>query len=425
MSAADASGADLRRAVIVVAAGSGTRLGLDRPKALVDVAGRTILEHALGTVFGMAEPAQVIVVVPRAELDTARELCRAAAGAASHRLSVVAGGSTRQASVAEGLGVVAGTVETVLVHDAARSFTPAAQFEAVAAAVERSGAGVIPALPVTDTVKEQDAAGAVVRTLDRSSLVAVQTPQGFPRAALVDAYTLADTEYTDDAALFAAAGGAVGVVPGDVLAFKITTPEDLRRAEGIAAVKARPGDEPRAAGSTAAAGTRLDARSDAEASPVLDIRTGIGIDVHAFDATQPLWLGGLLWPGEPGLAGHSDGDALSHAICDALLSAAGLGDVGARFGTADARYAGARGDVFLRATVALVADAGFRVVNVAVQLVAKRPRLSSRRAELEEHLGGLVGAPVSVAGTTSDGLGFTGTGEGVAALATALLQRTR
>ena len=145
--------------------------------------------------------------------------------------------------------------------------------------------------------------------------------------------------------------------------------------------------------------------------------------MHAFDAAAPLWLGGLHWPDEPGLAGHSDGDALAHAICDALLSAAGLGDIGGRFGTSDPRFADARGDVFLSETVASSADAGFTIGNVAVQVIANRPRLGPRRVEMEAHLSAVVGAPVSVSATTSDHLGFTGRGEGVAAVATALVHR--
>jgi 2-C-methyl-D-erythritol 4-phosphate cytidylyltransferase/2-C-methyl-D-erythritol 2,4-cyclodiphosphate synthase len=136
---------------------------------------------------------------------------------------------------------------------------------------------------------------------------------------------------------------------------------------------------------------------------------GYRLDIHAYDESVALWLGGLHWPDEPGLAGHSDGDALSHAICDALLSAAGLGDLGSRFGTNDPRFANAHGEVFLKATLALVDGAGFTIQNVAVQVIGNRPRLATRRGELEKHLSDVVGAPVSVAATTSDGLGFTGT----------------
>jgi 2-C-methyl-D-erythritol 4-phosphate cytidylyltransferase/2-C-methyl-D-erythritol 2,4-cyclodiphosphate synthase len=376
----------------VVAAGDGSRLGADEPKAFVRLNGVPILQRALRGVFGMAEPAQIVVVAPANRLDVARRIARDSAGAASEYLTVVAGGATRQQSVAAGLAAVASSVETVLVHDAARALTPSVLFDAVIVAVRSTDAGVIPGLAVSDTIKQADVAGRVERTLDRSRLVAVQTPQGFPRGQLVDAYAAAADDYTDDAAVFAAAGHPVTVIEGDRGAFKITTPWDLRRAEGL-----------------------IDGSSS--------VRTGVGIDVHAFDDGAPLWLGGLYWPDEPGLAGHSDGDAISHAICDALLSAAGLGDLGSRFGTADPRFAGAHGEVFIGETVRLVAGAGYSVGNVSVQLVANRPKLAGRRSELEQKLSAMVGAPVSVAATTSDGLGFAGRGEGVTVIATALVHR--
>ncbi|GAB3607610.1 bifunctional 2-C-methyl-D-erythritol 4-phosphate cytidylyltransferase/2-C-methyl-D-erythritol 2,4-cyclodiphosphate synthase [Conyzicola nivalis] len=383
-------------AIIVVAAGSGTRLGAAEPKALVTVGGQTILEHALSRVFDMTDAAQVVVVAPANRLDDARALATRVAGAATDHVTVVAGGDTRQQSVSAGLAVLEPGVEVVLVHDSARAFTPAAQFEAVIAAVRATGGGVIPGLAVADTIKQLDWTGAVERTVDRSQLVAVQTPQGFPRDGLLGAYASAAEDYTDDAAVFAAAGLPVTVVDGDPLAFKITTPWDLRRAESIL-------------GESAATGGTL--------------RTGVGIDVHGFDPDQPLWLGGLHWPGEPGLAGHSDGDAVAHAVCDALLSAAGLGDIGGNFGTDDPRFAGAHGDVFVCATVRLVIEAGFAVENVAVQIVGNRPKVAPRRILIEQRMSDLVGAPVSVSATTTDGLGFTGRGEGVTAIATALLRR--
>ena len=299
--------------------------------------------------------------------------------------------------MAAGLAALAPGIRIVLVHDAARALTPSDLFDRVVRAVANDGAGVIPALPVTDTIKRIDPLERVLDTVDRSDLVHVQTPQGFPRAELEAAYAAASQEavlvhHTDDAAVFAASGGTVRVVDGVARAFKITVPWDLRRAESIL-------------GATA------------------NIRTGVGMDVHAYDEAAPLWLGGLYWPDEPGLAGHSDGDAIAHAICDALLSAAGLGDIGGRFGTADPRFEDAHADVFLTETVALVAGAGFRVGNVSVQLLANRPRIGERRMELESHLSRLVGAPVSVSATTSDGLGFTGAGEGVLVMATALVHR--
>jgi 2-C-methyl-D-erythritol 2,4-cyclodiphosphate synthase len=152
-----------------------------------------------------------------------------------------------------------------------------------------------------------------------------------------------------------------------------------------------------------------------------DIRVGSGVDVHAFDAAAPLRLAALDWPGEPGLAGHSDGDAVCHAIVDALLAAAGLGDIGSRFGTAEPQYAGARSTLFVTDTVALLAAHGWRPVNVTVQIIGQRPRFSPRRDEAGAALTALVGAPVSIGATTTDGLGFTGRGEGIAVLATALI----
>ncbi|QHC72096.1 2-C-methyl-D-erythritol 4-phosphate cytidylyltransferase [Rathayibacter sp. VKM Ac-2801] len=382
-------------AVVVVAAGSGTRLGRERPKAYVDCAGRTILERSLRTVLLLSEPVQIVVVAPAALLEETAALVRAA-GAADGSVSVVAGGASRQESVARGLRALDPAVETVLVHDAARALTPVDQFERVIAAVRATGGGVIPGLPVTDTIKRIRADGGILGTVDRSELAAVQTPQGFPRTLLDEAYASAEEEFTDDAALLASRGGPSVVVAGDPLAFKITTPWDLARAEQVLAPP----------------------------PAVVVPRVGIGTDVHAFDDASPLWLAGLHWPGERGLSGHSDGDPVAHAICDALLAAAGLGDIGSRFGTADPRFENAHGEVFLRATRELVEAAGFAIGNVSVQLIGNRPKFSPRREEAQRLLTELLGAPVSVAATTSDALGFTGRGEGVAATATALVLPT-
>ena len=385
-----------RTAIIIVAAGSGTRLGAAMPKALVDVDGRTVLRHALEGVFA-AQPLHVILVAPPGhEQAAADELIEINRGH-GWRATVVVGGVTRQQSVAAGLAALPDRIEIVLVHDAARALTPPAQIDAVAAAVT-SDAGVIPALPVIDTLKRVDG-DAVVEAVDRSALAAAQTPQGFPRAALEAAYARAaetGEEHTDDAALFAAAGGVVRRIPGDERAFKITTPADLERAQMLL-------------------GERTPPRADLP-------RIGVGTDVHAFGGEGDLWLAGLEWPGEQPLSGHSDGDAVAHAMVDALLGAAGLGDIGQHFGTAHPEYAGAHADVFLARTAELLAEAGFAIGNVSVQFQGNRPRFSARRLEAEAALSrALGGASVSVSATTTDGLGFSGRGEGIAVTAVALI----
>lgn len=390
-------------AIIIVAAGAGTRLEAGVPKALVGIDARSILRHALDGVFA-ATPAQVIIVAPAGyEGDVQAEL-ELAAGERRDLACVVTGGATRQQSVAAGLRALRDDATTVLVHDAARALTPPAQIDAVARAVT-AHAGVIPVLPVVDTLKKV-ADGEVVAAIDRSELAAAQTPQGFPRLALEAAYAhaLANVvEYTDDAALFAAAGHCVRYIDGSARAFKITTPGDLDRARHLLGVS----------------GPNASAHSSAPTLRARIPRVGIGTDVHAFGGDGNLWLAGLEWPGEQPLSGHSDGDAVAHAIVDALLGAAGLGDIGAHFGTAHPEYAGAHAEVFLARTCELLTEAGFEIVNVSVQLQGNRPRFSARRVEAESVLSSVLGAPVSVSATTTDRLGFTGRGEGIAVTAVA------
>lgn len=389
-----------RLAVIVVAAGSGTRLAGGAPKAFVAIDAHTILWHALRGVFA-APRAQVVIVVPSgfeaAALTDAREI----AGDRTDLVSVVPGGATRQSSVAAGLSALGADVDTVLVHDAARALTPPEVFERVVAALDAGADAVIPAVPVVDTIKRVDATGAIVAAVDRSELAAAQTPQGFRLGVLEEALASADADHTDDAALVAAAGHDVITVDGDAVAFKITTGPDLDRARALLA-----GPVPAAHSSP----------------PQRTPRVGIGTDVHGFGGEGTLWLAGLEWPGEPALSGHSDGDAVAHAIVDAVLAAAGLGDIGTHFGTDRPEFAGAHAEAFLAHMRDLVAAAGWRIGNVSVQVQANRPRFSSRRDEAERVLSAaLGGAPVSVSATTTDGLGFTGRTEGVAAFATALV----
>ncbi|AWR22025.1 2-C-methyl-D-erythritol 4-phosphate cytidylyltransferase [Aurantimicrobium photophilum] len=381
-------------AVIVVAAGSGTRLGAALPKAFVDLAGQTLLERSLRSIILLPYPVQVVVVAPADFVADAEAIAHKVAPGLEELVSVVNGGTTRHDSVAAGLAAVQSSVEVVLVHDAARALTPTTLFADVDMAVQATGAGIVPALPVVDSLKQVDVTGGVLGIADRDQLRAAQTPQGFPRAELEAAYAAAgSSDYTDDAAVFAANGGAVTTIPGDEVAFKITTAWDLNRAHQV-----------------------LGGIPDTH-------RVGTGIDVHAFGEAENLWLAGLHWPGEKELSGHSDGDAVAHAICDALLSAAGLGDIGSRFGTADPAYADASGEVFVRGTIELLAASGFEPINVSVQLIGNKPRFSPRREEAQAVLTEWVGAPVSVSATTTDGLGFTGRGEGVAAIATALVRQ--
>lgn len=391
-------------AVIVVAAGSGQRLGAAAPKAFVGIDEHTILRHALQGVF--AGPlAQIVVVAPSAHqgdaLTDALDVAHASGPGRADLVSVVAGGLTRQQSVAAGLAAVWPDVAFVLVHDAARALTPPAVFTRVVAALEAGHDAVLPVLPVVDTIKRVDA-GAVVEAVDRAPLAAAQTPQGFSRAVLDAAYAEASTDHTDDAALVQAAGVAVWTVAGDERAFKITTAADLERARLLVGAAPGPG---------------------LVATPVLP-RVGVGTDVHAFGGAGTLWLAGLEWPGETPLHGHSDGDAVAHAIVDAVLAAAGLGDIGTHFGTDKPEYAGAHAPAFLARTRELVGAAGFAIGNVSVQVQANSPRFAARRAEAEAALSSALGAPVTVSATTTDGLGFTGAGEGVAAFAVALVVPT-
>lgn len=433
-------------ALVIAAAGAGTRLGAGMPKALVPLAdGRTLLRHCLDSVAaaraaGAAVDA-VVVLAPPAEEDAARVAAEVDAGPGlGAPVACVPGGAERADSVRAGLAAAADALDAlgpaagprrVLVHDAARALTPPAVFAAVEAALDAGAVAVVPGIAVTDTVKQvapgPGGAEVVTTTPPRAALRAVQTPQGFDLDALLAAHeavradpALDAAALTDDAMVMEAAGHPVAVVAGDAAAFKVTAPADLelarlelaRRADAPTPEEDPAMDQP----STDPAGPRPGA-----ALP----RVGVGTDVHRWapeDAPRPLWLGGVHWPGERGVAATSDGDVAAHAACNALLSAAGLGDLGAVFGVDRPEMADASGTAMLAEVLRLLTGAGLAVGNVAVQVVAPRPKVGTRRAEMEAALSAaLGGAPVSVSAATTDRLGFIGRGEGLVGIATALV----
>jgi 2-C-methyl-D-erythritol 4-phosphate cytidylyltransferase/2-C-methyl-D-erythritol 2,4-cyclodiphosphate synthase len=379
-------------AVVLVAAGLGERLGAGTPKALVRVAGVTLLEHAISRSLGTSGLTQLVITATPGYQDKFLSLASPLVPAGIE-LTVVPGGATRQKSIALALAEVSHSAEIVLVHDAARAFTPTDVFDRVVKEVSETGFGVVPVVPVHDTVKRADGE-VVLETVDRSSLRAAQTPQGFPAQLLRDAYAAATTDHTDDASLVQAFGQRVLSVPGDRMAIKVTTQDDLILASHLVG-----GEQ----------------------------RTGIGTDTHRFseDPAKPLFLGTIVWEGERGLDGHSDGDALSHAIVDALLSAAGLGDIGSNFGVDRPEFTGANGKVFLEGTLTKLHNNGFSVINVSAQIIGNRPKVAPMRERVEQALTAIIHAPVTISATTTDGLGFLGNTEGVAVVASALIQQAK
>jgi 2-C-methyl-D-erythritol 4-phosphate cytidylyltransferase/2-C-methyl-D-erythritol 2,4-cyclodiphosphate synthase len=386
--------------LVLVAAGSGERLGAGVPKALVRVAGQTMIEHCLRTVENVDRIEQVVVVAPPGRTEA---LVRT--GAIPEGVPVVAGGASRDASVRHGLAALDDGTQFVLIHDAARPFAPPEVFERILDGLIAGHDAVIPVVPVTDTIKVVHDA-VVHSTPVRDELVAVQTPQGFRLEILERAHAALDAQVTDDAMLVERAGTQVHVVDGSPRSLKITTAFDLHVAEAVMA-QGSAADNPTAQEETM--------------TPMV----GIGTDVHAFDPDSPAWVAGLFWPDEVGLAGHSDGDVVAHACADAVLNACGLGDLGGLIGTDRPEYSGASGAEILRAVAVHAREQGFELLNIGVQMIGNRPRIGPRRLEAQEVLGGAAGCPVHLSATTTDGLGLTGRSEGLAAMATALVARSR
>ena len=374
-----------KTAAIIAGAGSGHRLGADLPKALLKLIDKTLVEHAVDS---LAPVAQLIVVTAPAGFE---DKFKSVLG---DQVKVITGGVLRSDSIRVALAEIGNEYEFVLVHDAARAIASTQLATKVINELANGEQAVIPALDVVDTIKEVDANGYVRNTPERANLRAVQTPQGFVKSVLAHAHESTE-DATDDAALVEAIGIKVKVIAGEERALKITTKSDLARAVEILLPNTQ-----------------------------REIRVGIGTDAHAFsaDSSRKLWLAGLLWDGEIGLDGHSDGDVAAHAICDALLSAANLGDLGSNFGVSDPKYAGASGATLLTESLNKVISAGFVIENVAVQIVGNRPKIGTRRAEAISAISkALNGAVVSVSATSTDGLGFTGEGKGLSAIATALI----
>ena len=374
---------------LVVAAGSGSRAGDALPKQYRLLGGRPLLAHALEALRHPLIEAVRVVIGPGQE-----DLFHQAVGDAALP-APVAGGATRQQSVRNGLEAIAadGGADLVLVHDAARPFLPGRVVERLVAALEEHE-GAVPVLPVVDSLARGDE--SLGDSVDRANLVRVQTPQAFRFDAILDAHRswTGAAEVTDDAQVARAYGMKVATVEGDTMLEKLTYAEDFDRAE-----------------------QRLTAS--------MVSRTGLGFDVHALAAGEELWLAGLLIPHHQGLKGHSDADVALHALTDALLGAAGEGDIGDHFPPSDPQWRGAPSSRFLEHARDLIEARGGRIDHVDLTIICEAPRIGPHKQAMRQRIATLLRVPdarVSLKATTTERLGFTGRGEGIAAQAVASIR---
>lgn len=387
--------------VLIAAAGSGQRLGGDLPKQYRVIAGKTVLRHSIECFLAAGFSGKQIGVV----IDPVHESLYKEAVRGLDLSPVSYGGNTRNESVYKGLNsfVNIKDEEIVLVHDAARPFLRSLEINNLLMALELCPAATL-AIPVADTLRygEQDQP-VLGKTVDRNQLWAVQTPQGFHYGALMGAYENADPskDYTDETSLVSDCGIDVAIVKGHRQNFKITTQDDLE----------------------------LTARLMTRASTNMETRTGTGFDVHAFADGDKVRLCGIDIPHDRRLSGHSDADVGLHAITDALLGAVAAGDIGSHFPPSDPQWKGAESSVFLDKAVALVKEQGGRITNIDLTLICEAPKIGPHREAMQARVAeicGLMADRVSIKATTTEGLGFTGRKEGIAAqaMATVVLPMT-
>jgi 2-C-methyl-D-erythritol 4-phosphate cytidylyltransferase/2-C-methyl-D-erythritol 2,4-cyclodiphosphate synthase len=378
---------------LIVAAGSGERFGGDRPKQYQDLGGRAVLHHTVSAFLRHNAVSAVQVVIQPAH----RELYDAAV-AGLGLPEPVAGGATRQESVRLGLERLAAldpAPDFVLIHDAARPLIDANTIDAVRAKLDEVPAAIA-AVPVTDTLKRGDANAMIAGTVERAGLWRAQTPQGFRFPDILKAHRdLAGAELTDDAAVAEKAGLGVALVQGNADNLKVTNQDDMARA----------------------------ALTMSAALP--DVRTGLGFDVHRFAPGDHVVLCGVQVPYEARLDGHSDADVGLHALTDAILGALAAGDIGSHFPPSDPQWRGADSALFLRHAVGMVRERGGIIAHVDVTLICERPKIGPHREAMVARMAELLDlAPdrVSVKATTTERLGFTGRGEGIAAQAIATIR---